>query len=261
MHSQVQGETAESRQGGIQVIARAAAIMRALSGRPQGLSLGAIAQQVKLPRSTVQRIVCALETEGLVESAGPSGGFRLGPELNRLIYQTQIDIISAIRPLLEELSAGLQESIVLCAAERDQVVVIDRIVAERELRVVFPVGILRAPIHKTAPGRALLAAMPDKQVDQLLDELLPADTPQACDRNALLTELSEIRKSGIATDYEGYKEGVTAFAVAVHTVFGDVAIAAVLPASRAQKPIAVFAEPLLACKRDIERKIGAVVRG
>lgn len=258
MHSQVQGETAESRQGGIQVIARAAAIMRALSGRPQGLSLGAIAQQVKLPRSTVQRIVCALEAEGLVELAGPSGGFRLGPELNRLIYQTQIDIISAIRPQLEELSAELQESIVLCAAERDQVVIIDRIVAERELRVVFPVGILRAPIHKTAPGRALLAAMPDKQLDQLLDELLPADIPQACDRDALLTELSGIRKSGIATHS---KDGVTAFAVAVHTVFGDFAVAVVLPASRAQKPIAVFAEPLLACKQSIERKIGAEVRG
>lgn len=261
MHSQVQGEAAENRQGGIQVIARAAAIMRALSGQPQGLSLGAIAQQVKLPRSTVQRIVCALEAEGLVESAGPGGGFRLGPELNRLIYQTQIDIISAIRPLLEELSAGLQESIVLCAAERDQVVIIDRIVAERELRVVFPVGVLRAPIHQTAPGKALLAAMPDGQLHPLLDEILPADTAQADDRAALLAELEEIRKSGVATDYESYREGVAAFAVAVHTVFGDFAIAIVLPASRAQKPLAVFAKPLLACKQEVERKIGAVVRG
>src|SRR5690606_40990280 len=38
--------------GGIQVIARAAAILRVLGGHPQGLSLGAIAQQCGLPRST-----------------------------------------------------------------------------------------------------------------------------------------------------------------------------------------------------------------
>ena len=50
--------------GGIQVIARAAAILRAV-GR-QGMSLGALARDTGLPRSTVQRIVDALATEHFV---------------------------------------------------------------------------------------------------------------------------------------------------------------------------------------------------
>ena len=45
---------------GIQVIARAAAVLRALENEPAGLSLGKIAQRVDLSRSTVQRIVDAL---------------------------------------------------------------------------------------------------------------------------------------------------------------------------------------------------------
>ncbi|NLY64963.1 MAG: helix-turn-helix domain-containing protein, partial [Alcaligenaceae bacterium] len=53
--------SAESRQGGIQVIARSGAILRALAANPQGISLATIANHVKLPRSTVQRIVNALE--------------------------------------------------------------------------------------------------------------------------------------------------------------------------------------------------------
>jgi len=50
----------------VQVIARAATILRALEEENSGLSLGQIAQRVNLARSTVQRIVAALETEKLV---------------------------------------------------------------------------------------------------------------------------------------------------------------------------------------------------
>src|SRR5690625_6777856 len=53
--------------GGVQVVSRTAAIMRALSAHPGGLSLTEIANEVKLPRSTVQRLVTALEIEGLVD--------------------------------------------------------------------------------------------------------------------------------------------------------------------------------------------------
>jgi len=70
--------TLESKSGGVQVIAKAAAVMRALGDNPKGLSLAAIAHIVELPRSTVQRIITALETERLVESLGVRGGFRLG---------------------------------------------------------------------------------------------------------------------------------------------------------------------------------------
>ena len=43
----------EERSGGIQVISRAATILNALGKHPHGMSLGAIANDVDLPRSTV----------------------------------------------------------------------------------------------------------------------------------------------------------------------------------------------------------------
>jgi len=51
----------DSGSAGIRVIARAADILGALSKHTDGLTLGEIAQQVELPRSTVQRIVQALD--------------------------------------------------------------------------------------------------------------------------------------------------------------------------------------------------------
>src|SRR5436190_488883 len=68
----------------VQVIARAAAILRALENEALGLSLGQIAERVGLARSTVQRIIAALEIEKLVIQASPTGRMRLGPTILRL---------------------------------------------------------------------------------------------------------------------------------------------------------------------------------
>jgi DNA-binding transcriptional ArsR family regulator len=67
---------------GIQVISRAAAILRAVGAQPDGLSLGKLANATGLARSTVQRIVDALEMEHLVQAG--AGGVRPGWGLRRL---------------------------------------------------------------------------------------------------------------------------------------------------------------------------------
>ncbi|MDX5494183.1 MAG: helix-turn-helix domain-containing protein, partial [Alphaproteobacteria bacterium] len=85
----------KDQQGGIQVIARAAAILRALARRPGGMSLGDIAAAVSLPRSTVQRIADALAAEGLVLTASSARGVRLGPALLSLAAAARFEIAEA----------------------------------------------------------------------------------------------------------------------------------------------------------------------
>ena len=92
------GPAAEKSQ--VQVIARAAAILRALEDTPQGLSLGQIARKVLLARSTVQRIVAALEAEKLLIAASPNGRVRLGPALLRLAASVETDFVAIARPFL-----------------------------------------------------------------------------------------------------------------------------------------------------------------
>lgn len=246
----------ENKQCGIQVIARASAIMRTLGEHPHGLSLAAIAQAVDLPRSTVQRIVSALETEYLVEAIGPGGGFRLGPALGRLIHRTQTDIISLVRPHLEHLSNQLQESVSLSKPAGENIYVIDRIVAERELRVVFPIGI-HVPLHSTASGKALLSRLSNDQVCELLPDQLPRMTRNTHDLPTLLNELAAVRRDGFATELEEQMEGMCSFAVLLDTYLGPFSIAVVVPFARAARRIDAFKRALLECKREIERMIGS----
>src|SRR5581483_96520 len=107
MVTQVFGDKTQDKSS-VQVIARAAAILRALENEASGLSLGQIAQRVGLARSTVQRIVAALEAEKLVIAASPTGRVRLGPTLLRLAASVHTDFASLARPFLMKLSGELR---------------------------------------------------------------------------------------------------------------------------------------------------------
>src|SRR3972149_9292910 len=101
----------------VQVIARAATILRALEEENAGLSLGQIAQRVNLARSTVPRIGSALETEKLVIAATPNGRVRLGPTILRLAASVRTDFVSLARPFLVKLSGELRETVDLATVK------------------------------------------------------------------------------------------------------------------------------------------------
>src|ERR1700721_1185975 len=86
----------------IQVIARAASVLRALEGEQEGLSLAQIAQRVDLARSTVQRIVDALRAEHFLIAATPTSGVRLGPALIRLAASPSGEFAQITGPIIAE---------------------------------------------------------------------------------------------------------------------------------------------------------------
>lgn len=242
--------------GGIQVIARAAAIMRTLAQHPQGLSLAAIASEVELPRSTVQRIIHALVDEMLVEQAGPAGGVRLGPALGQLLNRTETDIITLTRPYLQDLSQQVQESLCLCSLSGDKVYVIDRLVAERELRVVFSVGVY-TPAYAAAAGKMLLSELPESSVRALLPDPLLSFTPYTPTLDELFIQLRRGRKERVIQDHDEFIEGVGSCAVLLDTYLGLYAMAVVAPTARLKRHSAAISAKLLQCKQEIERAIGS----
>jgi DNA-binding IclR family transcriptional regulator len=254
--SNLKDDNDEARSGGIQVIARASAVMRALGRNPQGLSLAAIAQEVGLARSTVQRIVAALETERLVEALRPGNGFRLGPALAQLVHQTHTDIISIARRSLETLCAEINESVTLSCISGKQTVVIDRVIAERELRVVFPMG-QSLPMYATADGKALLSTLSDEQVRDWLGDTLEPLTGATHSLDSLLLELAQVRADGFAVDYQEHTVGISACAILIPTPMGPHAVAVIAPTSRFQTHAQDFKQALQGCKVAITQVVGS----
>ena len=219
---------------GVQVVHRTAAILNVLRGEPDGLSLSQIAERVGLARSTVHRLVAALEQERFVVAASTSRGFRLGPALASLAWAASRDLTALIHPFIVELSLALSETVDLAVLEHDHVLFVDQVpAATQRLRAVSAVGAV-FPVHCTANGKALLSQLAVHEVEQLLPEQLERLTPQTLGaRSDLRAELEHVRQAGVAYDREEHTLGICAVGAALDTQGGPLAAITVpLPAQR-----------------------------
>jgi IclR family transcriptional regulator, acetate operon repressor len=242
----------------VQVIARAATILRALEDENSGLSLGQIAQRVNLARSTVQRIVSALETEKLVIAATPNGRVRLGPTILRLAASVRSDFVSLARPFLERLSEELHETVDLATVKKDHLVFIDQVVGSQRLRTVSAVG-ETFPLYCTANGKAYLSQLSDSAVEALIGRVYLPRTPKTLQKiDLLLADLKNVRRAGVAFDREEHTLGVCAIGVALHDPLGNaIAISVPVPSQRFPDRQTLIAEKLMATKRAMESRMNS----
>jgi DNA-binding IclR family transcriptional regulator len=221
------------RRQGVQAIARAGTVLRALEAAPQGLPLVELAAVVGLPKSTVHRLVGALADEELV-ATGAGGHVALGPGLARLAAATRLTLAERLRPVLEQLHGELEETVDLAVLDGAELRFVDQLPGPHRLRAVSAVG-ERFPLHCTANGKALLAALGDERALTLLPLRLPRMTPATITtRAALLAELAAIRRAGgVAFDREEHTQGICAAGAAVLDAGGPVAVLSVpIPAPR-----------------------------
>lgn len=234
---------------GIQVIARAAAILRAV-GRER-VSLGTLARQTGLPRSTVQRIVDALAAENFLEAG--EAGVRLGWGLGRLAQISQSDVVRHARPALESLFAATRESVDISARSGTEVSFLDRIISDRELRVVHVINDKRA-LHTMANGKAMLSTMADADVERLMGgRLVQLTDSTIVSMPALLADLANIRTTGFSYDREEHLDGVCAIGTAI-TVPGlpAYAISIAVPVSRFDAGLEGLKAALRVAQQEIE---------
>lgn len=232
----VEGSERTRASNGIQVIARAASILRAVRARPDGLSLGQIAERVDLPRSTVQRIVGALTSEGFLMAASPTGRVRLGPAILSLAAHSKIDVVEIAHPFLKHVAEQTQETIDLSILRHERAVFLDQIVGSQRLRAVSAVGEV-FPLHCSANGKACLSLLSDSQVASILKDPLPPYTDNTIRSvKDLCAQLDEVRRTGLAFNFEEHTVGISAIGTGFRDSSGNIyAISSPAPTHRLQE--------------------------
>ena len=217
----------------VQVISRAAAVLRVCRDSRGGLSLADIASRAGLPRSTVQRIVRSLASEGLLVAGGTAGSIRLGPEIQRLAVVSRIDIVELAHPLLKELSARLGETVDLAVLRGDHMVFIDQIAGSQRLRAVSGVG-ETFPLHCTANGKAALALLSDDGIKSVCSTPLRRFTPSTITSiGRLMKDIVRVRAYGVAVDKEEHSAGICAVGAALDDGSGTIhAVSVPMPSVR-----------------------------
>lgn len=236
--------------GGIQVIARAAAILRVLREDTSGMSLGRIAEKVGLPRSTVQRIVGALQAERLVISSSSGGSIRLGPEIKTLSEATRYSVVELCRLHLLELSQKVTETVDLSVLRGSAMIFLDQVPGTHRLRTVSAIGDV-FPLTTTANGRAVLSMMDRGQARELVEaEWKRRDMKGDWKEFAAL--LDDAAATGIAYDLDDHTFGISAVGAGFADMTGELhAISVPIPSTRFKEKRYAVERALLATIEEV----------
>ena len=209
----------------VQSIERAFALLRALATAPYGVT--ELAEQVDLPKSTVARLLSALESEGAVTQDEMGGEYRLGDGLLDIAGAAQPgrNLVATVRPFLLELSEEMGEAAGLGIMQGRDIYYLDHAEPEADVMVRdWTSEVL--PMHSVPSGMAILAHLPEDEIAAYLAEPAEAVTPNTLvDPTAIHERLDAVRNLGYAWGYEEGVDGINSLAAPIISADGDVVAA------------------------------------
>jgi DNA-binding IclR family transcriptional regulator len=204
-----------------QSLTRAAALVRAAGATAVdgGASTAELARRCGLPVATAARLLATLSDEGFVERTTDGGGWTLGLPLVRLARAADPDraLIAAARPLLQALAVEAGESTALAVARPGPTMdVIVQADGPGLLGVSDWVGRV-FPLHASAPGKLILAALDDAALRDWVGHARPERfTPRTITSlRGLRAELARIRAQGYAEMQDELEPSLASLAVPV----------------------------------------------
>lgn len=219
---------------------RVFAVMECIATSERPLTVSDLAILLDVPKGTMHRIVHQLDADGLLMPEAGSRGYVPGPRL----LNFGLNVVKAgmrnapRRAVLERVSAETGETVNFGLISSGALVYVDRVEAAWPLGLRFEIG-SRVPAYCTSMGKLLLAYMPKRRRDHLLNVTsLHAYTPHTMtDPAQLEAEFTEIRTQGYSLDNQEFLAGVICIAVPVHDARGNVCAAIAASAPLARMPV------------------------
>jgi DNA-binding IclR family transcriptional regulator len=197
---------------GTQAVLRAVTVLKAFTDLQPEIGLSELARTVGLNKTTVYRMLTALESEGFVIKNPATESYRLGPEAIALGGRAMRsnDLRAASRSELEALAQATTETASLEVLFERDMLVLDEVVGGHVLGAAQHLG-ARWPAHATSTGKAVLAFLPDADSNAFLRGALPKITTNTLTTQAAMRrELIQIRQQGYAVATEELEDGFTA---------------------------------------------------
>ncbi|HEV2325808.1 MAG TPA: IclR family transcriptional regulator [Terracidiphilus sp.] len=168
------------------------------------ITVSEVNHQLKIPKSSAYAILQTLKSRGYVHK-DEFDRYSLSLKLFSLGSQliAGIDLRRSTYPLLKELAEKAQITAHLGVLEGERAVYIEKIEVMGSIRLRTDVG-RTLPLHATAIGKALLAFLPEEEIEPILKTLpLPALTPKTITGAAALKkELARVRALGYSVNNE-----------------------------------------------------------
>lgn len=188
---------------GAQAIARAAHLLRLVtSSGTDGAALHDLAHTAGLTRSTAHRLLSALRAEGLVDRDAENARWMPGPELFLMgtVAAARYDVTPLARDIVRSLAVKTEESAFFSVRRGDETVCLLREEGAFPIRSFVLSEGVRFPLGVASAGIAILAFLPDHDVDAYLERHpeLGEQWGRHHGETALRTRLAETKERGFA---------------------------------------------------------------
>jgi DNA-binding IclR family transcriptional regulator len=161
---------------GAQTISRAIHVLRLIAAHaPDGMRLVDVAREMGLERPTAHRLLKALTVEGMVLQDQGSRRYSLGPLLFELgiLATHQFNLKEVSLPVVEQLAEETGDTTFLFLRSGHDAVCISRVQGSYPIQTPsVPLG-SRQPLGVSAGGLALLAALPESEIEAVIKAVAP----------------------------------------------------------------------------------------
>ena len=245
----------------VQSLARGLDVIRAFDAEHPAMTLTDVARRTGLSRATARRFLHTLADLGYVRFDGKL--FELTAQVLQLGYSylSSHTLPQLIEPVLEELSAELNESCSASILDGADVVYIARVHTRRIMRVGIAVG-TRFPAYATSMGRVLLAHLAPAELDRALAArpLVPLTPNTLVSEESLRAELAAVRGRGWCFVDQELETGLRSIAVPVFGSDGTVQAALNVSTSTPAPSLGTPEEPLATALEMLPRLSAAAER-
>lgn len=182
------------------------------------ISLRELSRQVGMPKSTVCKIAQTLEACGYLYQEPGSGEYYVSYRLFRVgcEFLEKLGVRECAFPILKRLAKESQETVSLTVMDDNKVLYLEKLESSR-FSTGFKVG-GRAPLHCTSSGKAMLASLPPRRLEEVLSEITPLEAfteNTNTDVDLLRKKLKKVREQGYALFKGEINLGIASIATSI----------------------------------------------
>lgn len=180
-------------------------ILQTFDREQREMGLFELVEASGLDKSSVQRFTHTLHTLGYLRKDSATKKYSLSPKVLELgfSYLNGSTLLEHAMPVLYEINSRSGESVNITELLDTEVVYIGRVPGRHVISVDIFLG-MRFPAYATAPGRAMLAHLPEAEAADILtrSDLRKFTDKTLATKAALQRELAQIRRDGYAVAEE-----------------------------------------------------------
>lgn len=194
-----------------------------LLGEQESVRISQAAKYLGVSRSTAHRLLTTLKEHGFAEQDKPNGPYQTGAALweHGARAMSRVDLKTISRPHIMNLAQQIGETCHLTVLEGNSVRFVDGIEGSRPGHIALRIGLVISA-HATAAGKAILAAMPVESVRALYPRGVHSLTDNTLkSMTEIENQLSEIARTGVATNFNESLQDFAALAVVIRGSIGE----------------------------------------